>query len=123
MEWILSYSSSHRNYNVITQCTDLSYYQWTLYVRLAVSNTTTPLSFCVTAATSSNPTLSTAGKSHTANVSQEVPELDIVTDTILVEMYHNIDSDNSGDSDEVNNVAKKAGQIMKQTLCGEQSNI
>ena len=56
---------------------------------------------------SSNPTLSIAGKSRPANVPQEVSELDIVTDTILVEMYHNIDpADNSNEAD---NVAKMHG--------------
>ena len=106
---------------VIPQCTDLSYYQWTLYAPLAVSNTTIPPSFCVTAATSSNPTFSIAGKSHTAIVPQEVSELDIVTDTILVEMHHNIDP--ADNSDEADSVAKMVGQIVKRSLCEEQSNI
>ena len=70
---------------------------------------------------SSNPTLSIAGKSRSADVPQEVPELDIVTDTILVEMHHNIDS--ADNSDEADNVAKMVGQIVKQTLSEEQNNI
>lgn len=50
-----------------------------------------------------------------------VPELDIVIDTILVEMYHNIAPD--GDLDVADKVATTVGQIVKKTLCEEQSNI
>ena len=124
-DMVLNYTVAvYRTYIVISQCPDLSYYQWTLCAPLAASNAVVPCTFCVTGAPSSNPTFSTAGKSHTPTLPQEgdtVPELDIVIDTILVEMYHNIAPDS--DSDVADKVATTVGQIVKKNLCEDQSNV
>lgn len=94
-------------------------YQWTLCAPLAAatSDTTAANCFCVTTA---DPTSQESVSTCSAAVQEKstLGELDTGTDTILVDMYHNI-----GDPCQAKSARSQVETIMKSSLCGNQENV